>query len=273
MKKLGLALGGGGARGLAHIPVLALFDELGLRPHRIAGTSMGAIIGALYACGRPAAAIREMVSGMTISRDDGFRDVVKKKDLLRWFEMIIPEFGRGGLFKTDGVVKYLCRQVEATTFEALEIPLKVVAADYWTSQQVVFDSGPLATALRASMAIPGVFAPVRHNDNILIDGGVVNLVPYDLIMDDCDITVAVDVSGTRTKGKHPVPHIADALLNSFEIMQEAVLREKLRHREPDIMVRPAIHNVKMLEFDKVDRIYGQTEPAVQMLRKTLLEKL
>ncbi|MBU1695310.1 MAG: patatin-like phospholipase family protein [Verrucomicrobia bacterium] len=268
MKKLGLALGGGGAKGLAHIPMLEVLDELGLRPHRIAGTSIGAVIGALYASGLSGARIREGVRKMVITRGDSFREALRKKDALKWIQFMDLEFGRHGLFKGDKFIGFLYDAMRARTFEELQIPLRVVATDFNTSEQVILDSGDLLDAIKASMGLPGVFTPVTRGGRVLIDGGGVNPVPYD-VLDDCDFVVAIDVMGDLRRDAPRVPNLFRAVLGTFDIMQKSIIVEKLKHVSPDIYIRPAITGVDILEFYKADEIYEMAKPAVRKLKQAL----
>ena len=122
---------------------------------------MGAILGALYASGMSGSEIRAKVLDHVILEDDGLRDVFEKKEnLLKWVSVFKANFSRGGLVNTQGYIEYLFNGLKGIRFEELEIPLMVVAADFWTGEQVVFDSGPLLPALQASMAVPGIFSPV-----------------------------------------------------------------------------------------------------------------
>jgi NTE family protein len=183
MKKIGLALGGGGVRGLAHISVLEVLDDLDYKPSIIAGTSMGAIIGALYASGMSGKDIRKLVKRHIISKDDKLRDVLDKRaHILEWTSAFAPGHARGGILKADKFYNHLFGEIGKTTFEELEIPLIVIATDYWTAEEVVFKTGELLPAVKASAAIPVVFAPVSIGERILVDGGVVNEVPYERLL-------------------------------------------------------------------------------------------
>lgn len=269
MKKIALALGGGGAKGLAHIPLLEVFDEMGVKPHRISGTSMGAIMGAVYASGNSAERIRAMVDELIISREDRLWNIFYKRDLRKWIDFLDPNFGRGGLVKGENFRNFLASGLISATFEALEIPLKIVAADYWNRQEIVLSSGDLPTAIRASMAVPGVIAPIERDGRVLIDGGVVNPVPYDLWTDDCDVIVAVDVAGSLSTGKRPIPGVIDSLFNAFQIMQLSIVNEKIKASPPDILVRPDISGVRVFELYKSPDIYRQSQPAKKFLRGEL----
>lgn len=264
MKKVGLALGGGGARGLAHIPMLEVFDELGIQPYHIAGTSIGAVIGALYASGVPGRKIRELVQKMVMTRDKSSRENLK---LLEFFDL---DFRRhGGMLKGDKFIQFLYDAMGVSTFEQLKIPLSVVTTDFWASEQVVYCSGALLPVVKASMGLPGVFTPVVHDGRVLIDGGGVNPVPHDLLLHECDIIVAVDVMGETVGDKGKVPNLFRAVGGMFDIMQKSIAGEKLKRSPPDIYIKPGITGVDLLEFYKIDSIYSQAEPARLQLKREL----
>ncbi|NKB24740.1 MAG: patatin-like phospholipase family protein [Kiritimatiellae bacterium] len=268
MKKVGLALGGGGAKGLAHILMLETFDEMGIKPSCIAGTSIGSIMGALYSFGLSGSEIRGIFDKLIVSKQDSLKSILTKKDVLRWFDFLDVEFRRGGLLRGDKIIDYLNRYLKTSTFEGLQIPFKAVATDFWTCEEVVLDSGELLPAIKASMGLPGIFTPVSTHDRILIDGGGVNPLPHDLIH-ECEVTVAIDIMGTREEGRHKVPGVAEAIFATFQIMQNSIIAEKLKQHPPDIYIKPTISNVEMLEFYKADKIYEQAKPAQEQLKKEL----
>ena len=267
MTKIGLALGGGGVRGLAHISVLEVLDELDFKPSVIAGTSMGAIIGALYASGMSGKDIRKLVMHHIIAKNDRWRDIIaKRSDILKLFSAFAFQRARGGLIKADKFYNLLFSEINKTTFEELDFPLILIATDYWTAEEVVFRTGELLPAIKASSALPVVFTPVSIGGRILVDGGVVNVVPYEHIMKLCDVTIAVDVSGTLTTHKHEIPTLIESALGTVRIMQTASLAAKMKILQPDIFVRPEIHDVKLLDFNKVEDVFKQAEPAMEELR-------
>ena len=257
-------------RGLAHIPVLETLDDLGIKPCIISGTSMGAIIGALYASGMSGKEIRERIGRILILKEDTWRDIVaKKSELLKLVKAFATEIPRGRFINTQGFFEYLFREIKKRTFEDLEIPLLVVAADYWTADEVVFEKGELLPALQASMAVPGVFAPVSHAGRVLVDGGVVNLVPYDHLFERADFTIAVDVSKVRNPGKKEIPGALESVLGVFNIMQASALAEKMKIRKPDIYVQTEIQGIRMLDFGKTEEVFLQAAPAIALLKKQL----
>ena len=269
VRKIGLALGGGGARGLAHIQVLETLDELGIRPHRIAGTSIGAVVGALYASGLSGREIRDLVHQWQTPRPEKRHGILDRRDLRRWAALLDPSFDRSGLFKGEKIIRFLSDFVKCTTFAELEIPLYVTAADYGDASEVVFKSGDLLSAVRASMAIPGVFTPVERDGHLLLDGGVVNPLPYNLLQDECDVVIAMDVGGTRDADEKHRPAFFDTVIGGFEIMEAALIRNRLQSNPPDIYLKPDIRNVGLLEFNKADQVFLQSEPVKDELRRKL----
>mgnify|MGYP001209085356 CR=1 FL=1 len=273
-KGIGVALGGGGVRGLAHVLALEAIDAEGIKPAALAGTSMGAIIGALYAAGHSGATIKAGIRRHLVSRGDGLKEVLaKRSDLLKWLRLVSIETGRGGLLRPDGFLAYLFDEIGVVTFEELCIPLRVVATDFWTGEQVVFSSGDLLTAVKASMAIPGIFAPVVKDGRVLVDGGVVNNVPYDTLADLCDRTIAVDVSPLRRPHGQALPNAVDALVGMFDILADRVTALKMAANPPALYLRPPIERVQPLEFDKIERVFTQAEPCMAGFRADIARLL
>ncbi len=266
--KIGIALGGGGAKGLAHIPILEVLDEFEIKLHQIAGTSIGAIVGVLYASGYSGQEIREGINHMSYLEGDNLTDTLRNKDLFKWFDYIEIDWSGNALLKADSFLTDLMRRVKGTTFKDLKYPLKIVAADFWKRKQVVFDSGELRPAIHASMALPGIFKPAVINGQVLVDGGTVNPVPYDLL-DECDAVIAVNVMGNRTESNDLLPTISEAIFNTFQIMQTSILEQKLAKHPPDIYIAPEIIDIKMLEFYEADQIFKQANSAKDLLRKEL----
>ena len=251
-----MALGGGGAKGLCHIAFVKALDEMGLRPSVIAGTSIGAVVGALYAAG---------LSGERMA------DIVRAVDLMDIGRMMdFSILNMSGMVKGKGVEDFLCKYVPARRFEELPTPLKVVATDFWGRREVVLDSGELIPAIRASISMPAIFRPVRVGDRILVDGGAVNPLPYDIIQRECDITVAIDVSGEKAPPDYdPTPNMFECLLSTFQIMQAAIVESKMRISRPDIYIKPALTNIRVLQFDRYEEIMEGVLEDTQRLKHDL----
>jgi NTE family protein len=267
--RIGLALGGGGAKGLAHILMLETLDELGIRPHEIAGTSIGAIIGALYAAGLSGKEIRAQVEQFFVDQSEAERKLFALPKSVRWLDFIDPDLASGGLLDSSDFIAWLGEVLPTRNFSDLKIPLKVITAELMTGQEVIMKSGDLLPALQASMAVPGVFPPVEINGHSLVDGGVANPLPYDRVQKDCDITIAIDVSGNRTLEKDESLSSLGVLLQSFTMMSRNILLEKLKRMPPTVYIRPAIHNVRILEFYKAHEVFKEARPAQQQLASEL----
>ena len=259
--RIGLALGGGGAKGLAHIPILEALDELGIRPHVIAGSSIGAIIGALYAAGLSGRNIRAQVEQFFVDEKTASDNIFALPKSVRWLDFIDPALAGGGILDSDDFIEFLGEVLPTKRFRKLQIPLKVVTAELLTGREVVIDSGDLLPALQASMAVPGVFPPVELDGRKLVDGGVANPLPYDLVRSGSDIVIAIDVSGEREIENGETLSSLGVLLQSFHSMSNNILAEKLKQQRPEVYIRPNIRNVRVLEFYKAKQVFEQTQPA------------
>ena len=268
--KVGIALGGGGVRGLAHILALQTIDDLGIKPSAVAGTSMGSIIGALYASGRSGREIHELLDGFIIKKGEGIRDIYRKKaSLIKWLKAFRPVMGKAGMIEADGLMQYLLDDIRVEKIEELKIPFKAVATDYYRREPVVFSEGSLLTAIRASMSIPGVFVPVEHEGRVLVDGGLTNQVPYDLLTDDCDVTIAIDVGPTWDSEETQPPSALDATLGMFDLVVDKVVEARMKECAPTIYFRPRLHGIRVLDFDKIEDVFDQAQPAMDDLKRQL----
>jgi NTE family protein len=253
--------------------MLEALDELGVRPARIAGCSIGAVIGAMYASGLSASDIKARVRELVVRKGTGLREAFLERKILKWMEMIDPRFRRSGLVSSEAVMAALCEERSCSAFEELQIPLSVVATDFWEGGEVVFDSGPLQPAVHASMALPGLFAPVEHEGRVLIDGGTVNPVPYDLLFDFCDLVIAVDINSGSAAERGTTPGYFDTMFGAIQVMQRSITEAKLRVRPPDIFIRPALGEFRTLHFFKAEQIYNQAQSSKEELKRRLGERL
>lgn len=270
--RIGLALGAGGANGLAHIEMLEVLENMKLRPHRIAGSSIGAIIGAMFASGMATADIKELVDEAFVA-DDDLLSMLLLDQATNWLELVELEVGDGGLLDSKRILSHFYQSIETSTFEDLDIRLDIVAGDLWAKEQVVLSDGKLLPAVQASMAIPGIFAPVQIDDRVLIDGGTVNPVPWDLLFDDCDIVIGIDVSGVRSRPESNDSSYFEILFNSVKLMQASIVKEKMRQRMPDIFIAPEIRDIRSLEFYNAAAVFKQAKPAKQQLQNKLRDLL
>lgn len=265
---VGLVLGGGGARGLAHILMLEVFDELGIKPKIIAGTSIGAIYGAAYAAGLSAREIRSHTEDTLTKRVGLVRDLFASRvQSGRFWELVSA---RTAFLSPAALLDLVLPPGVPQSFEGLAIPLRVVASDFYALEAAVFATGALRPAVAASMALPVIFEPVLIDGRSLIDGGLTNPLPFDLIVEEADIIVAVDVSGTTVPSpSRPRPTAVEALFASPFLFERSIVREKLKARRPDIYIDAGTGRYQALEFLKVREILTAAEPAKKELRAAL----
>lgn len=269
--RIALALGGGSARGLAHIVMLEVFDELGIKPSIIAGTSMGSICGACYAAGLSAAEIREGFESQFTSAATFFKQFAGK---LRGGISTLWSVRSPGIVDNVTLFEMLLPEVLHSDFESLKIPFLAIAADFYAIEQVILDHGPVIPALAASCALPGMARPVVLEGRVLIDGGYINPVPYDVVMDRADITVAVDVTGDpqRRPGAR-VPGTVEAVTGATQLLFHSITREKLKSIAPDIFIRPKVGAYSALDYFKIGEILDAAQDAKDDLKRQLSQRL
>ncbi len=266
---IALALGGGGARGLAHILMLEVFDELGIRPKIIAGTSIGAVFGAAYASGMSAGLIRAHTEEALSQRFGIARHLLsaRSEPVLKILNFLPI---RSSLLNPESLLELLLPSGLPRDFSDLEIPLRVVATDYYAQAQAILSEGPLRTAIAASIALPALFTPVTINGRMLMDGGLTNPLPFDVLNGDADVTVAVDVSGAPVPiSKRAHPSAFAALVSSSQIMQRTIIREKLKVRQPDVYIDVEVDEYYVLDFHRFKQIMAAAAPAKEQLRRQL----
>ena len=267
--EIGLALGGGGARGLAHIAMLEAFDELGIRPGIISGTSIGAIFGAAYASGISGKELRAHTKDVLSRRFGLLRDLfaARSHSLQR---LLNPFQSRAAILDPLAVLDLVMPKAMQTTFDELKIPLKIVASDFYDQEPIVFTDGAVLPAVAASMALPVIFQPVMHDNRAMIDGGLTNPLPYDLLLQDARIIVAIDVTGAPVPDpKRTAPTAFEALFASAFLFESSIVKEKLKASQPDILISAGTSKFQVLDFLKVDEILAAAEPAKEKLKAQL----
>lgn len=270
---VGLTLGGGGARGLAHVLALEAFDELGIRPCCMAGCSIGAIFGAAYAAGLPGSEIRTRTTGLLGKRTEIIRKLFATAPNSLSELWSLRPFS-AALIRPEKLMEIVFDDVLPETFSALEIPFATVATDFNTQTRHVMRDGALLPAVAASMALPSIFRPVEHEGHVLIDGGLVDPLPFDLVEGRAGITVAVDVTGGAPHSNEAKPPSAlEAILAASQIMQNAIVREKLQRHRPDILIRPAVDRFRVLEFYKVHDVLESAAALKDDLKRALDDAL
>ena len=239
MKKLGLALGAGGSRGVAHIGFLKALEEEGIKPDYICGCSMGSVVGAAYASGMSP---REMWA------------VVSK---LRVLDLITPSNQRGGLFGTKKMRQQLLKHMGDITFADLKIPFHCVAVDMCTQSVVEFSEGSVLDAVVASSSIPGIFHPLDKEGSRYVDGGVLERVPAEQVKAmGADVVVAVDVLGQKDCSED-CPHVWGIMMEVFDMMDNHRTRRR-REENADIIdfwLEPELGNMSQYELKQVALAY------------------
>lgn len=262
-----IAFGGGGARGLAHIHVIEALDELGIRPVAIAGSSIGAIMGAGMAAGMSGQDIHHYARSILGRRGEVAARMWKARP------GTLGEFMAGGIgvtqFNVERILKAFLPASIPDRFEELVIPLKVTATDFYRHELAVFEEGDLLSALGASAAIPAVFKPVRRDGRILIDGGIYNPVPFDLIEDAADIVIAIDVVGAPAPHGHRVPNSLDLMFGATQLMMQSINALKLKSWRPAVFLRPPVSRFRVLDFLKIDAVMAETASIKDELKRAV----
>lgn len=281
---VGLALGSGSARGLAHIGVIRALEEHGFRIGWVAGTSIGALVGAVYASGR----LEDLASSYL---DFDWTDVAALLDVV---------FPRSGLIDGRKVAEFVRAHLHADRIEELRFPFRAVATDVYRGEEVVLDHGDVIDAVRASIAVPGIFTPVRRGERLLVDGGLVNPVPVSVVRGmGAGRVIAVDlndqvVQSRLAKPRRPrptqdrageflgrmmqalggpqaealrqfrrwteqsdTPGIFELLLSAYNIMEAQITRMRLQSSPPDLVIRPPVAEFRFLDYHRAEEIIAR----------------
>lgn len=274
-RRIALALGGGAARGWAHIGVLRALDEAGVKIGMIAGTSIGALVGGCYLAGK-LDELEEFARSLTMRRIAGLLDLT---------------IGGGGLFGGMRLTKRMQEHLEGLKVESLEHPFIAVATELRTGHEVWIHQGDLVTALRSSYALPGIFEPVQCNGRTLIDGALVNPVPVSVCRAyEQALVVAVnlnyDLFGRSAVVKHAAsapggaaptaenmqrPGLPGVMVQAFNIIQDRISRSRLAGDPPDLMLHPRVNDIGLSEFHRasqaIDRGYEETRSRIPELER------
>lgn len=227
--KLGLALGGGAARGFAHIGVLQVLEEEGIKPSLVVGTSAGSVVASFYA------------SGKTGQQLQWLADTMDESQFTDWAN---PFSGRG-ILRGEALGKYINSQLNGMKIEDMKLPLGIVATDLRTGDGILFRRGDVATAVRASSAVPSVFEPVQIAGKDYVDGGLVSPVPVRYARQmGADLVLAVDISSRPEDAK--TTDMLKVLLQTFSIMGKSI--SQLELAQADVVVRPALPDIGSTEF-------------------------
>ena len=303
--RIGLALGSGAARGWAHIGVIKALAEMGIEPKVVAGSSIGAFVGAVYASGR-------------LERLEQWVRDLSWKDILDYLDLSVRG---GGVIQGEKLMRILPEMVGRSTFESLPLRFGTVATELSSGREIWFRDGPLIDGVRASIGLPGLFSPVWIKERWLVDGGLANPVPVSLCRAlGADIVIAVNLNGDIV-GKHQrkratkqdgeklqeksnsdfleristqlknslqdrkdallsqlfgnnrqAPGLFEVLASSINIMQDRITRSRMAGDPPEVILNPRLAQLGLLEFDEADRAIAEGQASVALMRP-ILEQL
>jgi NTE family protein len=241
---IGLALGGGAARGFAHVGVIQVLEEAGIKPQLVVGTSAGSLVATLYASGKNGAQLQQVAETM------------EEGAITDW---TLPLFNRG-LLRGEALARFVNTQVKHRLIEDMPLPLGVVATDLNSGQGVLFRRGDAGTAVRASSAVPAVFLPVRIGEHEYVDGGLVAPVPVRYARDmGAELVIAVDISSIA-EGNQTADQL-QVLLQTFTIMGKSINSHELKQAE--VVVRPALAGSKSTDFAARKKVIEAGRVAMQ----------
>ena len=247
LPRIGLALGGGAARGFAHVGVIQVLEEAGIRPVLVAGTSAGSLVAAFYASGRNGAQLQQIAESM---------------DEAAIADWTLPIFTRG-VFRGEALARYVNKVVGGRNIDALPMPLGIVATDLATGEETLFRRGDTGTAVRASSAVPAVFQPVRISGRDYVDGGLVSPVPVTAARKmGAELIIAVDISTPPDPNQNG--GTLEVLLQTFAIMGKSINAFELR--DADLLVRPVLVGISSSDF-------GARKRSIEAGRQAMLAAL
>jgi NTE family protein len=270
--RIGLALGGGSARGLAHIPMLEVFDELGIKPAVIAGCSIGALVGAAYASGLPARELRAHASQVLANRVQAAKylfgskkarlaDLLSRKNFLS--VQIDGERLLGFVFP-EGVA----RRVEDTA-----IPFKIITTEFASRTERVITSGSMNEAVAASIAIPGLISGPVIAGKVFVDGGITNPVPFDHVRDGSDIVVAIDVTGRVKEPRRAHYSNSELAIGSMLIMFHQIASLRRAINPPDIYIEPPIEGFTAVDYFRASEMMEAATKGKDELKRALEKRI
>ncbi len=250
--KIGLALGSGGARGFAHLGVLKAFQDHQIPIDLIAGSSMGALVGCLYGVGHQ---MEQLYKISTSFRRKYYLDFT------------VPKMG---FISGHRIKEFIRLFTHNKNLEDLSIPVSVVATDLTHGEKVIFTSGSIADAVRASISIPGIFVPEKRDGKILVDGGVIDRVPVSVVKDmGADIIIGVDVS--HAKKNVEILTIYDVIMQSIDLLQQEIVANRVI--ESDFMMRPEVEMYSTKAFTNIEEIITAGEKAANEMIPAILQSI
>lgn len=268
MSRIGLALGAGGARGFAHLHALRAFDDLGVKPAVVAGTSMGALIGAAYCSGMSAGNITAYVHARLDDRLRLLGEVFKIAPTS--VQSFLDEGGlRLGELNLERILEVFLPSGIGATFEDLSLPFRVVAADYYGERSMVFTDGPLRPCLAASACMPAIFRPVRIDGVYCFDGSATNPCPVDAAQEDSTHVIGVDVAGGSYGDPNEKPGMVDAAYAANQMMQATMAKLSAQQFSNTVLLRAPVNRFRPLDFLKAREILAESAPLYDETKRTI----
>ena len=257
-KTLGIAFGGSGAQGIASIAYIKALEALDIKPDIVSGTGVGAVVAAMYA------------AGMTSQNMIDFLQEIDFPGAKRPINAMKVKDSKYGILDGLGLEEYYQMIVPIKVFDRLYFPAKIVAANWTTGQQVLFDSGDVGPAVRSAVAIPGVFMPREVEGELYMDGSCVNPVPFDVIRKDCDVLAAIDPSVNEEEAAQVVFGV---ISGAFNAAKKALTAEKLKTCKVDLIDSFVVEEINMFDFTLFHEIIESTEERAGLFAVNLQEKL
>ncbi len=259
-KKIGLALGGGAAKGFAHVGIIKALENAGINIDYIAGTSMGALVGGYYAMTKNAKMLEDQI--LNTKRSDIFpiSELIKRRD--------------GALFRGESIADTLKKEFGDAKIENCKIPFTAVATDVANGDEVIINSGSLVEAIKASIALPAIFKPVEIGGKLLMDGGLANPVPADIVKNmGAEYVIAVDVSSkwmTAPDELLKTHDIYSIVSNAFSIIEYQIAKGPLK--SADIVLRPPVLNYDWMNFEKARELIKIGERELELSLREIRRK-
>lgn len=257
--RIGLALGSGSARGWAHIGVIRALEEAGIRADLVCGSSIGALVGAAYAAG-------------VLDKLESWARGMRVRDIVGFFDVGIGS----GLLKGERLISHIRGEIADRPLEELPIPFAATATALATGEEIWLRTGSTLEAVRASISLPGLFAPVAKDGVLLVDGGLVNPVPVSLARAmGADFLIAVDlgadVLGSRLRqgDADKAPTMLGVLVTSLQIMQVRIARSRIAGEPPHVLISPRLPQLALLDFHRADEAIEEGRRAVQRVAENL----
>jgi NTE family protein len=258
-KTLGIAFGGSGAEAIACVAYIRAMEEIDVKPDIVSGTGIGAVVAAMYAAGMSSAAMVNFLKEIDFPGAKRPINIDKLKD------------ARQGILDGMGLEEYFQMVVPIKVFDRLYFPLRIVAANYETGEEVLFAEGDVGAAVRAAVSVPGIFSPHEIGEAHYIDGSCVNPVPFDVIRDYCDVLVAIDPSVNQDISlQGGAPSVFGTLLSAFDAAKKSLTVEKQRACVVDLHEHIVVDEITAYDFVRFEDIIASVEEKTETFKSALL---